>query len=99
MPAENALGLDPLGLAGRSTLRPQRLIDPLGIMGGGERWKGKIDEAAGTVNVKGRGQKWDDLFTNYLRTGLGEPTGGRGAFKRIKNQIDALRDSGWRYSG
>ena len=101
MPMENAFGIDPLGLAGRSTMRPHRLIDPLGItgMGSNERWRGKIDPETGTVDVKGRGQRWDDAFTNYLRTGQGEPTGGRGAFKRIKKQIDALRDSGWRYTG
>jgi len=88
------------GLLTHGVPSARRVVDPLGLTGRDEgRWRANIDPTTGTVNVKGRGQKWDDIFTNYLRTGQGEPTGGKGAFKRIKRQIEALRDSGWRYTG
>lgn len=96
--ATGGLGLDPAGLFGHSTFSVQNHLDPAGLFSGAAHLKGKIDPVTGTVDVKGKGAKYDDAFTNYLRTGMNAPTGGKGAFKHLKHQIEALRNSGWQYS-
>ena len=99
--AENAVHnfYDPMRHFG-GNFNARNILDPGSIFGGGgNELRGKIDPTAGTVNVRGKGQKWDDAFTQYLRTGQGEPTGGHGAFSKLKKQIQALRNSGWQYGG
>ena len=70
------------------------------VFGGGEveRYGGTINPATGTVDVKGRGAKADDLMTEYLRTGEWGGGGKGKKYRSLMQMADRLRDNGYEYS-
>lgn len=72
--------------------------NPFSYFGGSKpnQYGGAINALAGTVDVKGAGQKKDALLTDYLRTGVW--SGGKGGrTTKLRSAIDALREQGYAY--
>lgn len=101
-------GLDPMGLTrgnfgnlrGNINDVARQTVDPAGVFGNDpKKVKGKIDPTTGTVTVGNYGKHNEALsnaYTNYLRTGnKGQLTGGNGAFKPLKKEIQRMQASGW----
>ena len=86
-PARNALRAATFGIGGSKS-----------IFGSDQRiYGGTIDPTRGTVDVKGGGQKADDLMTNYLRTGEWGGSGKGKKYKRLMAEVDRIRAAGWEY--
>jgi hypothetical protein len=92
----NGSGGRPGGIASAMTPLGQGFFDPAGIGAEKKVYGATINPTTGTVDVQGRGQKADNMLTEYLRTG--EWSGGKGrSTKSIRDRIDSLRGSGWSY--